>query len=481
MAFKTADSRAEVKGLRRDDSAPEQEPRKVMLDTSEEKTIREIWDGHGKYQWTYFSETVKQFIELHLEKRLSGRNLDVGGGWYLHYPNSDVVDISPVCLEYNKVPPERKHVFDLDSISRGARLPFGDGTFDSATMISVAQYLPDPWSVIKEVERVLKPGAELYVIGGEDAGITELIANWGFGNSKQVEWSFRSEGYDTITEKIPSCNGSTGAFSSVCVAMHDGKGGSHIRHKGKRLREAKSFSPQKFIEEYAEREASDRISRLRQLERYPVTKHSIGLLQRANDFSRELHERTGATPIIYCDSIRPEMDMALPGSEPFLSMAVVARDERSDWRIPKDMDYRGLSMATCCGYLPDTEGRMRLALRDLETRKTDDSQKSMFLDFAASVKVNDAAAELGAKMERSLVINDIGYLSGVFLRQAVAVSAEASQYKQRRDVDELIERKAYIESRPELIAGYGEFKTDEFVPYLRKSAMPRAQYSQYVD
>jgi len=59
---------------------------------SETKTIREMWDGNGKQLWTYFNETIKQYIEFYLSKRLKGRNLEVGGGWYFSYPNSDVVE-----------------------------------------------------------------------------------------------------------------------------------------------------------------------------------------------------------------------------------------------------------------------------------------------------------------------------------------------------------------------------------------------------
>ena len=60
-----------------------------------------VWDHHGSYQWTYFIEEVKQRITYFLSQRLTGRNLDIASGWYLHYPRSVALDLSSVCLKYN--------------------------------------------------------------------------------------------------------------------------------------------------------------------------------------------------------------------------------------------------------------------------------------------------------------------------------------------------------------------------------------------
>ena len=46
------------------------------------------WDHHGSYQWTYFADEIKQRIQYFLLQRLHGKNIEIGGGWYLSYPNS---------------------------------------------------------------------------------------------------------------------------------------------------------------------------------------------------------------------------------------------------------------------------------------------------------------------------------------------------------------------------------------------------------
>lgn len=78
------------------------------------------------------------------------------------HPGSTVVDISPKALEYN--PANEKIEFDLDDIQLGRKLPFPDHSFDHATMISVYQYLKGGKKFRDELMRVLKPGAELYII-----------------------------------------------------------------------------------------------------------------------------------------------------------------------------------------------------------------------------------------------------------------------------------------------------------------------------
>jgi len=112
------------------------------------------WDFHGSYQWTYFGDEVKQRINFFLEQRLHGRNIDVGGGWYLSYPNSTVVDLSSVCLAHN--PAKDKLQFDLDELGESRNLPFSENSFDSATLISTWQYLRHPLAVIRELERILR-------------------------------------------------------------------------------------------------------------------------------------------------------------------------------------------------------------------------------------------------------------------------------------------------------------------------------------
>ena len=137
--------------------------------TSNGGDLREqIWDYHSSEKWVYFAEEDKRLISHFLSERLSGkRNLELGGGWYLSHPGSTVLDLSSVALEHN--PAKHKVQFDLDTIKQGKKLPFPDHSFDSATMISVWQYLRCPALVLEELRRVLIPGGKLYVINLRNA------------------------------------------------------------------------------------------------------------------------------------------------------------------------------------------------------------------------------------------------------------------------------------------------------------------------
>lgn len=280
------------------------------------KTIQEVWDKHGSYQWTYFVEEVKQHIEFFLQQRLAGKNLDVGGGWYLSYPDSDVIDVSPVCLEYNIAPPERKHLFDLDSLAEGQALPFEDKSFDSATFISSWQYLSHPWEVIRELERVLKPGAEIYIINGDGAGLSEMIVN--NSCSKDIIKSFEEQGYDTLVEDIPDsegCIGGNGCFRSVCVAtpcLENGNKVSKIENKEERLEIAQNFNPYRFMHEFARAEIETEAEKLEQLNPHPITKYSRELLEKIEAFSKNYVQDTSNVPIFFSDEFSQlGFDMAL--------------------------------------------------------------------------------------------------------------------------------------------------------------------------
>lgn len=437
------------------------------LGGSETKTIREMWDENGEQLWTYFNEIIKQYIEFFLSKRLKGRNLEVGGGWYLSYPNSDVVDVSPVCLEYNKAPPERKHIFDLETIPEGAKLPFGNNTFDSATMISVIQYLPNPWKVVGEIERVLKPGSELYIIGGQNAGVRELVMSNGFRNNKEIEHGFKGKGYDTIIEHIPCPDRRTGEFNSVCVAMPRDENGefvSRIENKKTRLEQVHNFNPRKFLGEFAKAEETVEVDRLRQIQKYPITKHSRSIINRVNKFSEEYSEKTGNNPIFFCNtSTQPEFDMALPDNEPVLTLSIIGKNEIYDNETLADSKKRhNLWFCQYSGYLPSTMEELRNILKNCKKSET----RNLF-DFLASPKINEPAIILAKEIEKAISSRDLGYWKELYKEVARKLNFVAYQHKQRRRIDDLIEKKRFIESKPELIAEYGGLELDQYIPYLR--------------
>lgn len=48
---------------------------------------------------------------------------------------------------------------NVDVVASGDALPFAAGTFDAVICEAVLEHVPDPWKVVNEVDRALKPGA----------------------------------------------------------------------------------------------------------------------------------------------------------------------------------------------------------------------------------------------------------------------------------------------------------------------------------
>ncbi len=455
-----------------DSANPEaRRPRTIIRTRSDglsgECTIQQAWNHFGSTQYGYFSELDKQLIAFYLTQKLSGNNLDIGGGWYRYYENSHVVDISPACLEYNLTPPERKHVFDLDTISDGARLPFDDHVFDSATMVSVIQYLPSPWDVVGEVGRVLKPGAELYVICVQEAGFRPLMANE-LRNSQAIERGFASKGYDIFTELVPFSDLLASDCRSVCVAMPDEKGVSKIRNKKERMCGAEKLNPIKALCDYTDYETSVQVSKLVQLQEYPVTKHSEELLEEIEKSTKDYSSRTGVVPFVYCSSTRPEFGMSLPGMEPKIIVSAIPLMD-TDVRAHDEFHSCGFSFSI--SYFPPGTAEELAALLGQRDRPG----RYELVRFMASIKLNAPAIEIANRIEELLSRSGhLEYLQDVRQEYANNLHFLASQNKQRRGVDELIERKKLIESDPYLIAEYDRLELDVYVPFLRNVIRPQA-------
>jgi|GEM_PF-2310655 len=471
------------------------------LGNGKTRTIRQFWDKHGGYQWTYFDEKIKQHIEYFLLQRLHGRNLEVGGGWYLSYPDSDVVDVSKVCLDYNLAPKERKHLFDLDGIAKGKKLPFEKHTFDSATLISVWQYLPKPWPVVKELERVLKPGAEMYLINGDGAGVSELIVNQ--TRSSDIEESFRKRGYGTLLEPIPDSQGGTGEFNSVCVALPRRIGGkrvSRVKDCKRRRKAVESFSGSAFLENYGEWELGTKLSKLRQLEEYPITAYSRGLLERIEEYGRDYERETGDWPVFFLNhSSRIEFDMSVPDDIGNYDMEAVGIKDAACVSEPENISKRDLWFGRCHGYLPvsfngtlkDAQENLKKAMERLSEprqgwydsgREEDKRLVRKAVEFLACPKLNTFARRFGEALESVLKPYSRLNLNSL-LKAETASKLEflAYQHKQRRCVDELIARKKELESEPGLVAGTGKLELGKYVPYMRRYVVSRLEVPLMVD
>ena len=71
-------------------------------------------------------------------------------------------------------------------------LPFDDATFDKALAVNSMQVWPDPSAGLREMRRVMKPGAKVALgftpySGHPKAGLTETLTAAGFQQAKVVQ------------------------------------------------------------------------------------------------------------------------------------------------------------------------------------------------------------------------------------------------------------------------------------------------------
>src|SRR5262249_48796437 len=94
-----------------------------------------------------------------------GAVLDLMSGWVSHLPPevpySRVAGLGLDACELSENP--FLDEWCVQDLNRDPVLPFGTGEFDGAAICVAIQYLRQPCEVIREVGRVLKPGAPLIV------------------------------------------------------------------------------------------------------------------------------------------------------------------------------------------------------------------------------------------------------------------------------------------------------------------------------
>lgn len=95
--------------------------------------------------------------------RFSGRLLDVGCG---KMPYKDLIMKGTAVREYVGLDLETAILYDLKSTPHfrwdGRNMPFEGGNFDCAIATEVLEHCPNPEMVLKEIQRVLKPGGYFF-------------------------------------------------------------------------------------------------------------------------------------------------------------------------------------------------------------------------------------------------------------------------------------------------------------------------------
>jgi SAM-dependent methyltransferase len=109
-----------------------------------------------------------------------GAILDVMSGWVPHLPPEAPfrrvvgIGIDKRALSENPFLDEWR----VQDVNRNPTLPFGAGEFDGATICGAIQYLRRPGEVIRDIARVLRPGAPLIVTFSNRCQATQAIACW---------------------------------------------------------------------------------------------------------------------------------------------------------------------------------------------------------------------------------------------------------------------------------------------------------------
>ena len=109
-----------------------------------------------------------------------GRILDLMSSWRSHFPPGigavEVVGLGLNAEEMKDNPQLSRHV--VHDVNRDPRLPFADATFDAVTCAVSIQYVTHPLLLLRDVHRVLRPGAPFVVSFSNRCFPTKAVAVW---------------------------------------------------------------------------------------------------------------------------------------------------------------------------------------------------------------------------------------------------------------------------------------------------------------
>ena len=124
---------------------------------------------------------IDNIVAIHRRFLVPGmRVLDLMSSWVSHLPgDTDGLQVTGLGMNADELARNPRlaqrvvHDLNLDP-----HLPFGDGTFDAAVCTVSIEYLTQPVAVLRELGRVLKPGAPLVITFSDRWFPTKSIALW---------------------------------------------------------------------------------------------------------------------------------------------------------------------------------------------------------------------------------------------------------------------------------------------------------------
>ena len=109
-----------------------------------------------------------------------GEILDLMSSWVSHLP-TEIEYGRVIGLGMNEVELRRNDRLDsyvIQNLNENPTLPFGDGEFDGCGICVSIDYLTRPVEVLREVGRVLKPGAPVVISFSNRCFATKAVAIW---------------------------------------------------------------------------------------------------------------------------------------------------------------------------------------------------------------------------------------------------------------------------------------------------------------
>ena len=141
--------------------------------------------------------TIYRFLSVHL-RNVSGRMLDVGAG------QAPWKGMLPATAEYVGLDVYAAGDFGMSRrgeivLYDGVTLPFEVAEFDNAMCIEVLEHVPDPVAFLREVGRVLKPGAPIFLTVPWAARIHHVPHDYHRFTRFRLEALLEESGFDTIS------------------------------------------------------------------------------------------------------------------------------------------------------------------------------------------------------------------------------------------------------------------------------------------
>jgi hypothetical protein len=134
--------------------------------------------------------------------------LDLMSSWVSHLPPeigyAEVIGHGMNAAELGANP--RLDRWFLQNLNRETRLPLGDAGVDAAMICVSIQYLQQPVAVLRDVRRVLRPGAPLVISFSNRCFWTKAVAVWRAlddrGHLRLVEQYLRHAGFEPVETRM---------------------------------------------------------------------------------------------------------------------------------------------------------------------------------------------------------------------------------------------------------------------------------------